>query len=200
MRFDPARLSFYWARIGRGVYVATKPFILEDLAALHAQGRATDELTSNGDLTGHALARVRAGNWNEVLPDYQLAWAENEREACLNNLGPLASAARALTAVAPSAEATQAPAGEALDRATVELAGRLAGARFVCPEGGAYHVSADGRQVSCSVHGTAADPRQPSSPSDGSAAGRTMRRLSDLTATLSFMDDGLHAVLVVKRK
>jgi hypothetical protein len=206
VRFDPARLSFYWARIGRGVYVATKPFILEDLAALHAQGHskgpagAATATTADEDLTGHALARVRAGNWNEVLPDYNLAWAENEREACLNNLGPLASSARALTAVAPSAEATQAPNGEALDRATVELAGRLAGARFVCPEGGAYHVSADGRQVSCGVHGTAADPRQPSAPSDGSAAGRTMRRLTDLTATLSFMDDGLHAVLVVKRK
>jgi hypothetical protein len=201
LRFDPARLNFYWARIGRGVYVATKPFILEDIAALHAQGQAAGAAaaatTAGEDLTGHALARVRAANWNEVLPDYNLAWAENEREACLNNLGPLASAARALTSVA---EGTQAPAGEALDRATVELAGRLAGARFVCPEGGAYHVSPDGRQVSCSVHGTAADPRQPSAPSEQSAAGRTMRRLTDLTATLSFVDDGLHAVLVVRRR
>ena len=92
------------------------------------------------------------------------------------------------------------PAGEALDRATVELATRLAGARFVCPEGGAYRVSADGRHVSCSAHGTAAEPRQAAAPSDQSAAGRTMRRLTDLTATLSFMDDGLHAVLVVRRR
>ncbi len=198
LRFDPARINFYWARIGRGVYVATKPYILEDLAALNAQGRPAAAATGGvEDLSGHALARVRAGNWNEVLPDYNLSWAENEREACLNNLGPLASAARALTAVG---EGAQAPSGEALDRATVELAGRLAGARFACPEGGTYHVSADGRQVSCSVHGTAADPRQPTAPSDQSPAGRTMRRLSDLTATLTFMDDGLHAVLVVKRK
>lgn len=197
LRFDPARISFYWARIGRGVYVATKPFILEEIAALHAQGQTAGTSLINDDLTGHALARVRAGNWNEVLPGYNLSWAENERESCLNNLGPLASAARALTAVNAG---TQAPVGETLDRATVELAGRLAGARFVCPEGGTYHVSPDGRQVSCSVHGTAADPRQPAAPSDGSAAGRTMRRLTDLTATLSFMDDGLHAILVVKRR
>jgi hypothetical protein len=196
LRFDPARINFYWARIGSGLYVATKPFILEDLAALHAQGRPMAP-TVNEDLQGHALARVRAENWNEVLPDYNLAWAENEREACLNNLGPLADAARALTSVT---EGAQAPAGEALDRATVELAGRLAGARFSCPEGGTYHVSADGRQVSCSVHGTAADPRQPAAPSEQSPAGRTMRRLTDLTATLTFMDDGLHAVLTVKHK
>ena len=110
---------------------------------------------------------------------------------------PLASAARALTAVG---EGVQAPSGGALDRATVDLAERLAGARFVCPEGGVYHVSADGRQVSSSDHRTAADPRQTAAPSDQSPAGRTMRRLSDLTATLSFMDDGLHAVLVVEHK
>ncbi len=204
LRFDPARINFYWARIGRGVYVASKPFILEDLAALQAQGQpagsAGAQATSVEDLSGHGLARVRAGNWNEVLPEYNLAWAENEREACLNNLGPLASAARALTALTPGADAAQAPTGEALDRATVELAERLAGARFACPEGGAYHVSADGRQVSCSVHGTAADPRRPAAPSHHSPAGRTMRRLMDLTAALTFMDDGLHAVLVVKRK
>ncbi|HEX8188606.1 MAG TPA: hypothetical protein VF586_09655, partial [Pyrinomonadaceae bacterium] len=111
VRFDPARINFYWARIGRGVYVATKPFILEDLAALHARGRAAGAAAVDEDLKGHALARVRAGNWNEVLPDYNLSWAENEREACLNNLGPLASAARAVAAVSPVAEA--APAGVA---------------------------------------------------------------------------------------
>ena len=194
LRFDPARLSFYWARVGRGVYVATKPFILEDIAALHAQGPAP-AAAPDEDRTGHALARVRAGNWNEVLPGHNRAWAENEREACLNNLGPLSSAARALTAAG-----AQAPSGEALDRAAAELAGRLAGARFACPEGGAYRVSPDGRQVSCGVHGTAADPRQPAAPSEQSAAARTMRRLTDLTATLTFKEDGLHAVLVVKRK
>jgi hypothetical protein len=194
VRFAPARVNFYWARIGRGVYVATKPYILEEIAAAGAQGPAAPAPSSNEDLSGHALARVRAGNWNEVLPDYNLAWAENEREACLNNLGPLADVARALTAQA------QAPAGEALDRATLELAERLAGARLSCPEGGTYHVSADGRQVSCSVHGTAAEPRQPAAPSDESPAGRTIRRLTDLTATLTFKEDGLHAVLNIKHK
>ena len=194
LRFDPARVTFHWARIGRGLYVATKPFILEDLAALDARGQTAGTAAVNEDLTAHALARVRASNWNEVLPDYNLSWAENEREACLNNLAPLADAARALAA------GPDAPSGEALDRAAAELASRLAGARFNCPEGGTYRVSADGRQVSCSVHGTAADPRQPSAPSEQSPAGRTIRRLTDLTAALTFTDDGLHAVLTIKRR
>ncbi|MBC7933727.1 MAG: hypothetical protein H7Z38_24460, partial [Rubrivivax sp.] len=102
LRFDPARLRFFWARVGDQLYIASKPFILEDIAAMQpgaSQGQtagasqgATQSRTgaTDGDATGHALARVRAANWNEILADYRLGWAENEREACLNNLGPLA--------------------------------------------------------------------------------------------------------------
>jgi len=144
--------------------------------------------------------RVRAQNWNQVLPDYNLAWAENEREACLNNLAALSDAARALNSRAAGLASEQGLSGEALDRAVLELADRLHGTRHFCPEGGAYHVSPDGLTVSCSVHGTLNSPRQPTAPSERSPAGRTMRALSDLTATLTFMEDGLHAVLVVNRK
>lgn len=208
LRFDPARLRFFWARIGGGLYVASKPFILEDLAAMQAgaaQGQPagespTQSAGADADATGHALVRVRARNWNDVLPDYQLAWAENEREACLNNLAALSDAARALTSRAAVRSGEPPLSGEALDRAALELADRLHGTHHFCPEGGAYHVSADGVTVSCSVHGTLSAPRQPTVPSERSPAGRTMRALSDLTATLTFMEDGLHAVLVVNRK
>lgn len=44
------------------------------------------------------MVRLRPRNWNQVLPDYRLGWAENNREACLNNLGPLSSVGRAYTA------------------------------------------------------------------------------------------------------
>ena len=204
LRLDPARLRFFWARVGSGLYVASKPFILEDLAGA-AQGQPagasqTQAANVDADATGHALVRVRAQNWNDVLPDYRLAWAENEREACLNNLAALSDAARALSARAAGQTGGQALSGEAFDRAVVELADRLHGTHHFCPEGGTYHVSPDGRTVSCSVHGTADAPRQPVAPSEHSPAGRTMRELSDLTATLTFMEDGLHAVLVVNRK
>lgn len=208
LRFDPARLRFFWARVGDQLYVASKPFILEDIAAMgtgasqeqSAGAVQSQTVATKGDATGHAMARVRASNWNEVLADYRLGWAENEREACLNNLGPLADVARALTSRAANQTGEAAPSGEALDRAALELADRLHGARHFCPEGGAYNVSPDGRAVSCSVHGTASSPRQPATPSERSAAGRTMRELSNLTATLTFMEDGLHAVLTVNRK
>jgi hypothetical protein len=194
LKFGPLKLRFFYTRIGDQLYVASKPFILEDLAALHASpapARGPDE-----DATGHALARVRPENWREVLPDYRLAWAENEREACLNNLGPLTDVARALA----SSRDASAPAGEALDRALLETAGRLHAVRYYCPEGGAYHFSPEGREVACSVHGTAAKPRQPPAPSEQSAAARAMSSFKGLTASLTFMEDGLHATLVIDRK
>lgn len=197
LRLDPARVRFFWARVGDQLYVASKPFILEDMATL---GRGASQAQETAGATGNAMARVRASNWNEVLADYRLGWAENEREACLNNLAPLADVARALTSRAAKQTGEAPLSGDALDRATLELADRLHGARHFCPEGGAYHVSPDGRTVSCSIHGTASSPRQPNAPSERSAAGNTMRDLSDLTATLTFMEDGLHAVLTVNRK
>ena len=37
-------------------------------------------------------------NRNQVLPDFRLGWAENNRVACLDNLAPLSTVARAVTA------------------------------------------------------------------------------------------------------
>jgi hypothetical protein len=197
LRFGPAKLRFFWARIGDGLYIASKPFVLEDLAALHAAG--TTASPNAAAAPSHALARVRADNWNEVLEDYRLSWAENEREACLNNLGPLSNVSRALAARMPGGK-DPAPSGEARNRAVLELAARLHAAHYFCPEGGAYEVAPDGLSVSCTVHGGALNPRQTTAPSERSAAGRTMRTLSGVTATLTFMEEGLHAVVTVDRK
>ncbi|HEX6623296.1 MAG TPA: hypothetical protein VF064_06255, partial [Pyrinomonadaceae bacterium] len=120
--------------------------------------------------------------------------------ACLNNLGALASVARAASARAPGEAAAAGRPADALDKAALELADRLHAVHFFCPEGGAYRVAPDGKSVSCDVHGTASAPRQPPAPTARSAAGRLMNALSDATATLTFMEDGLHATVVVNRK
>ena len=145
------------------------------------------------------MARLRPQNWNEVLPDYRLSWAENDREACLNNLGVLSSTSRALTARAPG-NATAGPTGVELDQLVQQYADQLQGQHLFCPEGGRYLVAADGRTVSCSIHGSVLDPRQPSVPTEASAPGQLLRDLRGATATLKFMEDGLHAVVVIDRK
>ncbi|HEX8338112.1 MAG TPA: hypothetical protein VF621_15450 [Pyrinomonadaceae bacterium] len=74
--------------------------------------------------------------------------------------------------------------------------------RHARDEGGAarYERAAFLLSAGCRPRRRFASPRQPAAPSDRSAAGRTMRRLTDLTATLTFVEDGLHAVLTVRRK
>jgi len=53
--------------------------------------------------------------------------------------------------------------------------------------------------VVCSVHGTAGSPRQQPAPSPGSPIDRLTRDFAGATAELTFLDEGLHAVVTIRR-
>ena len=182
----------FWARIGNGLYVASKPFILEDLAALEAEKSAAPTAAQP---TGHAMIRMRPQNWNQVLRDYRLGWEENNRDACLNNLGPLASVARAFRAGEDKGAQGAGPGSPIYQEAV-----KLYGVHFVCPDGGKYEVSPDGKTCTCSVHGSMLEPRQGAAPAEESATSKLVRSFGGLTATLTFLEDGLHAVVTIDRK
>ncbi len=177
--FGPVKFRIFWARIGNGIYIASKPFILEDLASAAAS-------PAKGP-TGHAMFRIRSRNWNQVLPDFQLGWAENNRRACLDNLGPLSSVARALS-------------GDDKSPDVCRCADHLHGAHFFCPEGGHYERSADGKAMTCSVHGSALVPLQAPAPAQDQSLGKLLGSFAGLEATLTFLEDGLHAVVTIERK
>jgi hypothetical protein len=61
-------------------------------------------------------------------------------------------------------------------------------------------LSADGKVCSCSIHGSAAAPRQGLAPDPTSSPSRVLQDFGGLTATLTFLEDGLHAVFVLERK
>lgn len=185
LQVGPIKWRFFFARLGDGLYIASKRFILDDLAAA-AKAKRTDP-----GPTAHAMARVRAQNWKQVLPAFQLGWAESSRTACLNNLGPLSSIARAVSASRQ---------GPAKPGQLHREADRLHAVHFFCPDGGNYQVSPDGKQVTCTVHGTAAAPRQLPAPSPRSPMGRLIKDFGGATAELSFLEDGLHAIVTVDRK
>jgi hypothetical protein len=184
VEFGPVKWRLFFARIDRGLYLASQRFILEDLAA-------AAEKKADGGPTAHAMVRVRPEHWKEVLPAFQLGWAESSREACLNNLGPLSSVARAVSASGG---------GHAEPGQVCRQADELYAVHFFCLDGGQYVLSPDGRQVTCSVHGSAAAPLQPAAPAAGSPMGRLMKDFGGLTAELTFLEDGLHAVVTVQRK
>ncbi len=192
LRYGPIKLRFFWARIGNGLYLTSKRYILDDLC--EAEGATTTR--DHGPLA-HAMGRIRPQNWNQTLADFQLGWAENNREACLNNLGPLSSIGRAFTP-APGGDSTFA--GKETGDAVIEFADGILGVRSFCPEDGRYRLSPDGKTIECSAHGSAGSPRQPCAPAKTSALGRLMRDFADLTATLTFLPEGLRAAVTIDRK
>jgi hypothetical protein len=177
----------YWGRIGDGLYVATRPFILEDLADAQAGGKkpaATEP--------AHAVLRVRPENWREVLPGYRLGWAESSRAACHANLDMVANVNLGWN--------DRKPAGAAPDAELLGRVARVYGARPSCPDGGTYTLSVDGRSCRCSVHGGHDDPRQPAGPTDASPTGRLLGSFAGLTAAVRFEEDGLRVVVTADRK
>jgi hypothetical protein len=169
--------------------VASKRVILEDLYAM--QTAADDQKAQQSDQgpAAHAMVRIRPENWNEVLPTFHLGWAESSREACLNNLGPLSSVAKAVVST-----------GGADAEAVADGADAVHAVHFFCPDGGKYELSPDGRHVICSKHGTALSPRQGVAPAAESPMGKLLDEFGGVTAALTFLEDGLHAVVTVERK
>ncbi len=105
--FGPVKWRVFFARVGGGLYLASKRFILEDLERLEqsrAKAKASGRQADEGPVA-HAMIRIRPEHWKEILPAFRLGWAEASREACLNNLGPLSSVAR----LALSAEGASRP-------------------------------------------------------------------------------------------
>ncbi len=180
----PVKWRLFYARIGDVLYVASKQCILEDLAT-------TAKRPSAGGAVVHAMVRVRPEHWKDVLPEYRLGWEENSRQACLGNLGPLSCVARALSAGST---------GAATSAAVQREAEKLYGVHFYCPDGGKYEVSADGKQVTCRTHGSAEFPQQLGALTAGSPAARLLDQFGGATAELTFLEDGLHAVVTIQRK
>jgi hypothetical protein len=89
VNFAGLKLRVYWGRIGDGLYLTTRPFILEDIAAAQAEGQKAVKTEP-----AHAVLRIRPENWRDVLPGYNLGWAEANRAACHANLDGLANVNR----------------------------------------------------------------------------------------------------------
>ena len=185
MNFVGLKWRVYWGRIGDGLYFATRPFILEDLAAAHAEGKHPRKSEP-----AHALLRVRPENWSAVLPGYNLGWAESLRGGCQKNLVMIENVATGWNDRKPAT----------LDAALLDRVVRVYGARPFCPDGGKYELSADGRTCRCSVHGVPDDPKQPAGPSAVSSTGRLLQTFGGLNAAIRFEDDGLHVIVTVDRK
>lgn len=186
IRFGPLAWRFYWLRIDDGLYIASKPFIVEHLRQAHSQRKAAPDRPV---IQSHGLVHARPQLWNQAKSHYTIGWLESESRACQNNLGPISDLARAVGSLQTGIE----------DDTVAKLGERAFHANYFCPCGGHYHQEVPGAAVECSVHGSLDLPTQPRESVDSNLV-RLTDHLGDVSLHLSFLDDGLHAIVTVERK
>jgi hypothetical protein len=54
--------------------------------------------------------------------------------------------------------------------------------------------------MTCSAHGSVLAPRQPSGPAENGGLAKHLAGFTGMTATLTFMEEGLRAVVIIDRK
>ncbi|HQZ63763.1 MAG TPA: hypothetical protein PLY87_01750, partial [Planctomycetaceae bacterium] len=121
----------------------------------------------------------------------RLSWDEAARQACLDNIGPLTSTAR-VAAGSHHDDSDVAP------DELVATASSIYGGVHRCPCGGHYIQTKDGRIV-CSVHGNADHPQQPTPNAPNGGSLEMLNSFSEIRVQLTFLEDGLHAVLEIDR-
>jgi hypothetical protein len=82
----------------------------------------------------------------------------------------------------------------------LEQAADVYGCEFISPDGGNYLLAPDGKSIDHSLYGNELKPRQPPRLTEDGELAKLIRQFAGATATLTFLDDGLHAVLTVDRK
>ena len=174
LQFGPVKLRINFARVEQGIFITSKSFILNDLIKA-SRGEQLDRANySNKNAVGHAIARFRTANCDQIKSDMFIDQSEKNRAACVRNLTFLSAKYRLKCAMAG-------------DRVKLEQCSSL---RY-CPSGGEYGL--DELKAKCSVHGSADDSRSFESIA-------LSPDISAITAQLSFLEDGLNAVLTIDNK
>lgn len=191
--FGPIRLRYFFTRVGDRLVVASKLDTVRQLIETHARGG--DALPEDGATPrAHAQLTIHRDQWQQILNSMRASWDEAARNACLDNLGPMMSAAVVAARAGSTDGSTKAVDGDAIMARAASLYGGL----HLCPCGGRYVRTADGR-IGCSVHGDADHPMQPAPTDDAAASQAMLDSFSEIRVLLSFLDDGLHAVLEIDR-
>jgi hypothetical protein len=54
--------------------------------------------------------------------------------------------------------------------------------------------------MTCRIHGSALEPRQAAAPAEDQSLAKLLSTFAGLSTTLTFLEDGLHAVVTIERK
>jgi hypothetical protein len=194
VRYGSAKYRVYLGRVGDGLYISNSPVVFKDLQAAYPANALRAVAGCDRGPAAHMMVRLRPTHWDQALPGFRLGWAENNRAACIHNLGPLSSAARTLCGTNGNLS------WDTRTQQVHDCAARVYGTTFCCPEGGRYELTKDGKSMTCSVHGSALEARQPLEPAADSVTGRLMGSLSDVTAAVTLTPAGPRLSLTIERR
>lgn len=195
LSLGPFKWRFFYARIGANVCISSKLQTLELIAAEHAAKAANPQLPvspTRDSFPAHAQVTIHREQWKHIMPSMRLSWDEAARNACLDNIGPLTSAARLATS-------SHHDDGEVTPEQLAASASSIYGGIHRCPCGGHYLRTKDGKVV-CDVHGNADHPQQPTPDAKNGGSLEMLNSFSEIRVLLTFLEDGLHAVLEIDRK
>ena len=192
LSLGPFKWRLFQCRIGKNVCFSNKLQTLERIAAEHAANAVNPEQRKVTSSPAHAQVTIHREQWKHILPSMRLSWDEAARNACLDNIGPLTSAAR-VAASSHHDVADVTPEQLAVSASTIY------GGVHRCPCGGRYTYTKDGKVV-CDVHGNAHHPQQPAPDAGNGGSLEMLNSFSEIRVLLTFLEDGLHAVLEVDRR
>jgi hypothetical protein len=159
------RIRIYFAVVGDWFVVTNDRGLVDQVA----------EAGVSGEGEGNLRLEITPERWKAIGPAIALAYEEDARRVCLDNLGWI--------------EALHGASGKPAHELEPESL-ELLGVAFACPDGGRYAVDAAGEAL-CALHGTKAAPRQNPRPQPGSSAAFFLERVRRITATLAFTPDGI---------
>ncbi|MBX7220881.1 MAG: hypothetical protein K1Y36_13100 [Blastocatellia bacterium] len=171
----------FCAFVGKKLVVATQRNVLTDLIDAQLNGTGTVTASQPANL----LLEMRPENFDRIRTAASTHWQERMRETCLANL----AGNRVLLdwlGISP-------------EQLSDEALARFGYVPF-CPSAGTYQFDRQSGQVSCSIHGSRANPHQPTVASEREPFVNFTESLKTLNVSFGFTPEGIRTKLTIERK
>ncbi len=174
------KLRLFSAVIDDRLITASRRDIITDLIDANQSSNYKKPVANDGSME---LSVYRSA-FKDFAEHVNIGWQEELRHACHNNI-PLVSIMMVNLGIS-----------EDKVNSSIE---HLRGYDHYCPSGGKYSIIPGTKAVTCSVHGTKWNPRQPAGNSADSKTMQLVNSIEKINARMAFTPEGLMTTLEIKR-
>lgn len=175
------KLRLFSAVIDDRLVTASRRDIITDLIDANQSSNYKKPVANDGSME---LSVYRSA-FKDFAEHVNIGWQEELRHACHNNI--------------PLASIMMVNLGIAQDKLNSSIE-HLRGYDHYCPSGGKYSIIPGTRAVTCSIHGTPRNPRQPADSQTDSKTMQLVNSIEKINARMAFTQEGLMTTLEIKRK